>query len=152
MTLVGDPKVIFLDEPTTGLDHGRLVAEGTSEELKARIPGGYIELKFADHGDLDATSRILQAMARDGEALTLQLPATLPSPVCARCCTSSTTRPSTSRPCRSTPPTSTTSSSPSPGDPPWNPHRRPRNDRLHPYRHRGPGRLGGDPADELMST
>ena len=116
MTLIGSPSVIFLDEPTTGLDprsrrtmwdtirdlvsdgvtiflttqyldeadqladrigvldHGRLVAEGTSAQLKARISGGHIELTFASAAKLDAASRMLQAMSRDDDALTLQLP------------------------------------------------------------------------------
>jgi ABC-2 type transport system ATP-binding protein len=29
------------------LDHGRIVAEGTPEELKRRIPGAHIQLRFA---------------------------------------------------------------------------------------------------------
>ena len=116
MGLVGDPRIVFLDEPTTGLDprsrrtmwqiirelvaggvtiflttqyleeadelsdrialldRGRLVAEGTPTELKRRIPGGHISLRFAYPDGLEAATRILGASSRDDEALSLQVP------------------------------------------------------------------------------
>src|SRR5258706_7826630 len=116
MTLVGAPRTIFLDEPTTGLDprsrhtmwqiirdlvaggvtillttqyleeadqladriavldQGKLVAQGTPDELKRRIPGGHIRLQFADASGLEAAARTLGEVARDDDALTLQVP------------------------------------------------------------------------------
>jgi ABC-2 type transport system ATP-binding protein len=116
MTLVGSPSVIFLDEPTTGLDpesrrtvwasirqlvtdgvtiflttqyldeadeladriavldRGRIVAEGTSDELKRRIPGGHVLLQLASLSTLRAAVDLLEGASKVEEELQLQVP------------------------------------------------------------------------------
>jgi ABC-2 type transport system ATP-binding protein len=116
MTLVGHPRIIFLDEPTTGLDPrsrrvtwqiirdlvthgvtiflttqyleeadsladriaildgGRIVAQGTSEELKQLIPGGHICLRFADLRGLESAASVLAGSGSIDDPLVLRVP------------------------------------------------------------------------------
>jgi ABC-2 type transport system ATP-binding protein len=56
------------------LDHGKVVAAGTPEELKRSIPGAHVRLHFAGAAGLDAAARALGGAFRHEDTLTLEVP------------------------------------------------------------------------------
>ena len=57
-----------------GGDTPRAAVEGTSEELKRRIPGGHVRLTFADEERLGAAMGTLRESARETDTLALRVP------------------------------------------------------------------------------
>jgi len=56
------------------LDRGRIVAQGTPDELKRRIPGGHVRLEFATDRQLDLAATLLDDASRDADKLVLEVP------------------------------------------------------------------------------
>lgn len=56
------------------LDRGTVVAEGSPDELKRRLPGAHVQLQFLTAGDLEAAASRLGAAVRDDDALVLRVP------------------------------------------------------------------------------
>ena len=56
------------------LDGGRIVADGTPEELKRLVPGGHVRLRFADTAALESAARLVDGSECDPAGLTLTVP------------------------------------------------------------------------------
>ena len=48
------------------VDGDRVIAEGTADELKARVGGERLEIAVAEGGNVQAAARVLECYARDG--------------------------------------------------------------------------------------
>ena len=94
------------------LDQGRIVAEGTPAELKNRIPGGHVQLHFADPHEFRSAAELLPAAGPDQDRLVLRVPADGPVDSLRELLDELTAPVSGSNGCRSTLPTLTTCSSP----------------------------------------
>ena len=56
------------------LDQGRIIAEGTSAELKRLVPGGHLRLAFIDPDSVAAASAALDHATPDSDALAIRVP------------------------------------------------------------------------------
>ena len=56
------------------LHRGKVIAEGSPDELKRLIPGGFVGLEFADADALGQAARSFPDATRDDDDLTLQIP------------------------------------------------------------------------------
>jgi ABC-2 type transport system ATP-binding protein len=57
------------------LDGGKIVAQGSPDELKKLVPGGHIRLRFEDLEALERATRTLVDARRDGDTYSLNVPA-----------------------------------------------------------------------------
>jgi oleandomycin transport system ATP-binding protein len=51
------------------IDRGKVIAAGTSKDLKTRAGGQVVVAQPVDPGDMPTTRRILESFARDGDAI-----------------------------------------------------------------------------------
>ena len=56
------------------LDRGRIVAEGTPDELKRLIPGAHVRLQFSDRRALEAAAAVVPGSTREDDGFVLTVP------------------------------------------------------------------------------